>query len=123
MKLILFQDVSSTASLSIFTVIFSIIYGTSKKTFIFTSSKGFRSEFSSCSIKCFDSEIELFESFIDVILSEDPDVLVGFETDNMSWGFMSKKFALINESTENTTEFASKISRMKNNNTYLKLDP
>lgn len=75
------------------------------------------------SLQVFDSEIDLFNCLIDKIKIEDPDILVGFETDNKSWGCLSKRFNVLFKGDIKDADFSSQISRSKNNRDSKRLDP
>lgn len=70
----------------------------------------------------FDSEIEMISFLIQVVLKEDPDILVGFEVDNKSWGYVSQRFNIINQRSKGN--FQSEIGRsIYRNNSLSNLDP
>lgn len=41
----------------------------------------------------FSSEAEMINALIDIITSQDPDVLCGYDVDNNSWGLLGRRFA------------------------------
>lgn len=45
-----------------------------------------------CNTLFFNSEIEMINELINIVNTEDPDVLVGFEVDNKSWGYVGKRY-------------------------------
>ena len=58
----------------------------------------------------------MITELIQVIISEDPDVLTGFEIDNRSWGYVAKRFNFLNQNSNK--KFESEISRIKNKKGY-----
>ena len=57
----------------------------------------------------FSSEADLIQGMIDLLLSEDPDALSGFDVDNYSWGLVARRFnALFPENS-----FDASIGRLK----------
>lgn len=57
----------------------------------------------------FESENEMISFLIQTVISEDPDVLVGFEVDNRSWGHVSQRYDELNQGSR--TSFQSEIGR------------
>ena len=70
----------------------------------------------------FDFEKEMINFLIDIILSEDPYILVGFEVDNRSWGYVSHRYGILNQGLR--TNFQSEIGRILHRKLNLSnLDP
>lgn len=42
-------------------------------------------------IQIFQTEIELIQNLIDIVKTEDPDILVGYDTQRTSWGFLCRR--------------------------------
>lgn len=53
--------------------------------------------------------MEMINELIRIVNIEDPDILVGFEVDNKSWGYVEKRYNILN--TDPKLDFCSHISR------------
>lgn len=95
------------------TIIFSIFHGSFSKIFILSTIDC--SQYLKGSEKIpifFDSESDMINHLIQIVLSEDPDILVGFEVDNRSWGLVAQRFEYLNQNINPRTNFQSEISRI-----------
>ena len=94
------------------TVTFSIRCGKKIRNRVFTTIKCSYLKDNKIEFTYFESENSMITELIQVIISEDPDVLTGFEIDNRSWGYVAKRFNFLNQNSNK--KFESEISRIKN---------
>jgi DNA polymerase zeta len=62
-----------------------------------------------CIISYFTTEIEMINELIRIVNTEDPDILVGFEVDNKSWGYVENRYNILK--TDPTFDFCTQINR------------
>lgn len=62
-----------------------------------------------CNILFFKSELDMINELINMVNVEDPDVLVGFEVDNKSWGYVGKRYDYL--CADSKASFCSQINR------------
>lgn len=104
------------------TITYSILCG--QRTEIIILSTNLKSHLSDGAflISYFDSEIDMIKELMRAVISEDPDVLVGFEIDNKSWGYIAERFDILNHSLN--LNFRTEISRNVLKSKYLvPIDP
>lgn len=102
------QTISESSPIS--TIVFSVFHGSKSRTFVLSTlyynKKWNQDEFA---LLYFESENEMISFLIQTVISEDPDVLVGFEVDNRSWGHVSQRYDELNQGSR--TSFQSEIGR------------
>lgn len=91
------------------TISFTILTGCQRTTYILTTEKYVDYKGIGCNILFFESEIEMINELIRIVNTEDPDVLVGFEVDNKSWGYVEKRYDVLN--IDKKFNFCSQVNR------------
>lgn len=104
------------------TITFSILCGQKSEIHVFTTLQRSYFKDQKASISCFQTEIDMINELIQVVKIEDPDVLVGFEIDNKSWGYIAQRFDFLSKPLN--LHFQSEISRYLNKSKhFMNVDP
>ena len=91
------------------TISFSIIMGSHIDTYILTTKIFSADRRIGFKVLHFASETEMINELIKIVNAEDPDILVGFEVENKSWGYVEERYNILN--TDPKLDFCSQINR------------
>lgn len=120
--LIIYIEDSISESPSLSTISFTIIIGSQRTTYILTTNYHSQQRNNGYTLIFFESECEMLTELTNIIITEDPDILAGFEVDNKSWGYVEKRYNIVNSNAE--INFRSIINRnISKENSFNYVDP